>query len=106
MKRGWVRPAIILLLIAALAWVDVIRSSLGAPDMMMTMFMPMTMADGLACREIARLLSISEHTVRKHRSNMLAKLDLRNAPRLIAYARGRGWLAPAPDPPGTTAHGA
>jgi predicted metal-binding membrane protein len=40
--------SILLLLIAAVAWVDVIRSSLGAPDMMMTMFMPVTLADGLA----------------------------------------------------------
>jgi predicted metal-binding membrane protein len=40
--------SILLLLIAAVAWVDVIRSSLGAPDMMMTMFMPPTVADGLA----------------------------------------------------------
>jgi predicted metal-binding membrane protein len=38
----------ILLLIAAVAWVGVIRASLGAPDMMMTMFMPMTITDGLA----------------------------------------------------------
>lgn len=64
------------------------------------------MANGLACREIARALSISEHTVRKHRSNMLAKLNLRNAPRLVAYARGQGWLKPAPDPPGTASVGA
>jgi predicted metal-binding membrane protein len=34
--------------IAAVAWVDVVRSSLGAPDMMMTMFMPMTLSDGAA----------------------------------------------------------
>jgi predicted metal-binding membrane protein len=47
-NRIGVVTSIILLLIAAVAWVDVIRSSLGAPDMMMTMFMPMTMADGLA----------------------------------------------------------
>ena len=40
--------SVILLLIAAAAWVDVVRSSLGAPDMMMTMFMPMTTSDGLA----------------------------------------------------------
>ena len=37
-----------LLLFAAVAWVDVVRSSLGAPDMMMTMFMPVTVSDGLA----------------------------------------------------------
>ena len=46
--RAAVVTSIILLLIAAVAWVDVIRSSLGAPDMMMTMFMPLTVADGLA----------------------------------------------------------
>jgi predicted metal-binding membrane protein len=46
-NRIGVFTSIILLLIAAVAWVDVIRSSLGAPDMMMTMFMPMTMTDGL-----------------------------------------------------------
>jgi predicted metal-binding membrane protein len=46
--RAAVVTSTILLLIAAVAWVDVIRSSLGAPDMMMTMFMPMTMVDGLA----------------------------------------------------------
>jgi hypothetical protein len=40
--------SITLLLIPAAAWVDVIRSSLGVPDMVMTLFMPMTMADGLA----------------------------------------------------------
>jgi len=40
--------SILLLLIAAVAWIDVIRSSLGAPDMMMSMFMPVTLVDGLA----------------------------------------------------------
>src|SRR5215831_20621544 len=46
--RVGVITSTVLLLIAAVAWVDVIRSSLGAPDMMMTMFMPPTVADGLA----------------------------------------------------------
>jgi len=45
--RAALATSILLLLIAAVAWVDVIRSSLGTPDMMMTMFMPPTMADGL-----------------------------------------------------------
>src|SRR5262249_19285334 len=40
--------SLVLLLLAALAWIDVIRSSLGAPDMMMTMFMPITISDALA----------------------------------------------------------
>jgi predicted metal-binding membrane protein len=39
--------SIVLLVLAAVAWADVIRSSLDAPDMMMTMFMPPTMADAL-----------------------------------------------------------
>ena len=47
-NRAAVATSIVLLVIAAVAWADVIRSSLGAPDMMMTMFMPMTMSDGLA----------------------------------------------------------
>jgi predicted metal-binding membrane protein len=46
--RATVVTSVILLLIAAAAWVDVLRSSLGAPDMMMTMFMPVTVSDGLA----------------------------------------------------------
>ena len=37
--RATVVTSVILLLIAAVAWVDVVRSSLGDPDMMMTMFM-------------------------------------------------------------------
>jgi predicted metal-binding membrane protein len=46
--RATVVTSVSLLLIAAVAWVDVIRSSQGAPDMMMTMFMPVTISDGLA----------------------------------------------------------
>src|SRR6266508_1741737 len=46
--RATVVTSVILLLIAAVAWVNVVRSSQGAPDMMMTMFMPMTVSDGLA----------------------------------------------------------
>ena len=46
--RAAIVTSIILLLIAALAWIDVIRTGLGAPDMMMTMFMPLAVSDGLA----------------------------------------------------------
>jgi len=46
--RATVVTSVILVLIAAVAWVDVVRSSLGDPDMMMTMFMPMTVSDGFA----------------------------------------------------------
>jgi predicted metal-binding membrane protein len=46
--RATVVTSVILVLIAAVAWVDVVRASLGDPDLMMTMFMPMTVSDGLA----------------------------------------------------------
>src|SRR5262249_58962295 len=46
--RAVVMTSIVLMLIAAVAWIDVIRSSLGAPDMMMTLFMPATIGDALA----------------------------------------------------------
>lgn len=54
-----------------------------------------SIADGLSCRDMARRLGISEGTVRKHRSNMLAKLGVRNAAQLVAHARVQGWLAAA-----------
>ncbi|MGY1409406.1 MULTISPECIES: response regulator transcription factor [unclassified Luteimonas] len=57
------------------------------------------MAQGLGCRGIGQLLGISEFTVRKHRSNMLAKAGLGNLPQLIALARDRGLLASPPAPP-------
>jgi DNA-binding CsgD family transcriptional regulator len=56
------------------------------------------MAKGLGCRDIGRSLGISAHTVRKHRSNMLAKTGTSNAAALLAHARRLG-LAPAPDHP-------
>jgi predicted metal-binding membrane protein len=46
--RVTVLTSAVLLLIAAAAWVSVIASSAGGPDMMMTMPMPATFADGLA----------------------------------------------------------
>lgn len=57
------------------------------------------MAKGLDCKEIARTLGISEHTVRKHRSNMCTRLGLRNAVELVAHARLHGWLRAARSPP-------
>ena len=46
--RVTVLTSVVLLLIAAAAWVSVVRSSLQGDDMMMTMPMPATPADGLA----------------------------------------------------------
>ena len=44
------------------------------------------MAKGLGCKDIARTLGISEHTVRKHRSNMCTRLGLRKGAWLRGYA--------------------
>ena len=46
--RASIVTSIVLLVLAAWAWVDVIRTSLGAPDMMMTMFMPVAVSDAVA----------------------------------------------------------
>jgi predicted metal-binding membrane protein len=46
--RVTILTSVALLLIAAAAWVSVVRSSLGGDDMMMTMPMSATVADGLA----------------------------------------------------------
>ena len=46
--RVTILTSILLLLIAAAAWVSVVRSSLQGDDMMMTMPMPATVADGFA----------------------------------------------------------
>lgn len=43
-------------------------------------------ATGKTSKEIARHLYISHFTVRKHRENVLRKLDLHNAAQLTAYA--------------------
>jgi DNA-binding CsgD family transcriptional regulator len=45
---------------------------------------------GLDSREIARSLGIAYFTVRKHRSNILDKLDLSSAAQLAAYAAAAG----------------
>jgi predicted metal-binding membrane protein len=46
--RVTVLTSVVLLVIAAVAWVSVVRSSLRGDDMMMTMPMPATAADGFA----------------------------------------------------------
>jgi DNA-binding NarL/FixJ family response regulator len=47
-------------------------------------------AEGYKSREIGEFLHISEKTVAKHRSNIMAKLDLHSASELTAYAIKRG----------------
>lgn len=42
--------------------------------------------DGYTSKEIARLLRISDLTVRKHRENLLRKLGLGSTAQLVAFA--------------------
>jgi DNA-binding NarL/FixJ family response regulator len=49
-------------------------------------------AEGYKNKEIADLLFVSETTVRKHRANIMEKLDLHNASALTAYAIEHGIL--------------
>ena len=49
--------------------------------------------EGFTNKEIAKVLNISTKTVEKHRSSLMAKLDLHNAAALAAYAAERGLLS-------------
>jgi len=49
-------------------------------------------AEGYKNKEIADLIYVSETTVRKHRANIMEKLDLHNASALTAYAIKHGLL--------------
>ncbi len=54
-------------------------------------------AAGLANKEIARRLSISERTVKNHLSNIMEKLHVNSRTQAAVYALRRG-LVPPPDP--------
>jgi DNA-binding NarL/FixJ family response regulator len=51
-------------------------------------------AEGHTSREVASVLSISEHTVDRHRANVLEKLHLRDRVALTRYAIRRGLVEP------------
>jgi DNA-binding NarL/FixJ family response regulator len=51
-------------------------------------------AEGYSSREIAGVLHISEHTVERHRSNVLEKLHLKDRVALTRYAIRRGLVEP------------
>ena len=49
-------------------------------------------AEGKTNKDVAEFLSLSVKTVEKHRSNLMAKLNLHNASGLTAYAMEKGLL--------------
>jgi DNA-binding NarL/FixJ family response regulator len=51
-------------------------------------------AEGMTGRQIAEILMISEHTVERHRANVLDKLGLRDRVALTRYAVRRGLIEP------------
>jgi DNA-binding NarL/FixJ family response regulator len=51
-------------------------------------------AEGHTSREIGEILSISPHTVERHRQNVLEKLELRDRVALTLYAVRRGLVHP------------
>jgi DNA-binding NarL/FixJ family response regulator len=51
-------------------------------------------AEGATGKEIAETLQISEHTVERHRANLLSKLGMRDRVALTRYAIRRGLIQP------------
>jgi DNA-binding NarL/FixJ family response regulator len=50
------------------------------------------LAEGKGAREIAAALYISPHTVRRHRSNIMEKLNLKNLADLVKYAISQTYI--------------
>jgi DNA-binding NarL/FixJ family response regulator len=58
------------------------------------------LGDGLTDKQIARLLGISDQTVRTHRANILKKANASNVCALLFVSFVSGWLkVHAPDQP-------
>lgn len=51
-------------------------------------------AEGRSGKEIARTLTISQHTVERHRGNICAKLGMRDRVQLTRYAIRQGFVQP------------
>jgi DNA-binding NarL/FixJ family response regulator len=51
-------------------------------------------AEAFTNRQIAEILNVSEKTVESHRSNLLAKLGMRDRVELVRYAIRRGLVEP------------
>ncbi len=52
------------------------------------------LVQGLTNEEIASLLTISKHTVARHRENIMRKLNLHNRSELVKYAIRKGLIEP------------
>jgi two-component system response regulator NreC len=52
------------------------------------------LAEGKSNEEIAEMLSISKHTVARHRENLMRKLGLHNRGELVKYAIRKGLINP------------
>jgi len=52
------------------------------------------LAEGKSNKDIADLLFISIHTVRRHRENIMKKLNLKGIPDLVKYAVVEGYISP------------
>ena len=52
------------------------------------------LAEGLSNEEIGDQLSISKHTVARHRENLMRKLELHSRSELVKYAIRKGLIAP------------
>jgi len=52
------------------------------------------LADGMSNEEIGEKLSISKHTVARHRENLMRKLELHSRSELVKYAIRKGLILP------------
>jgi two-component system response regulator NreC len=52
------------------------------------------LAEGNSNEDIAEKLSISKHTVARHRENLMRKLEMHSRSELVKYAIRKGLIAP------------
>jgi DNA-binding CsgD family transcriptional regulator len=50
------------------------------------------LAEGKRAKEIAAALYISPHTVRRHRANIMEKLNIKNLADLVKYAISQSYI--------------